>query len=102
MAMATASGMEWLTSTNSRPKPPTSIFWPAFTSRRSTFLMPNSSSLLRTSPRVSLVAVSEDYCADLVRVLPEVGEVRQDEVYPRHLLVGEGQAAVHQDHAALL
>jgi hypothetical protein len=57
---------------------------------------------VRESSHVVLVAVGEAYPADLVRVLPKVGEVRQDEVYPRHLFVRESQASVHQDHAAVL
>src|SRR5918997_1466073 len=100
MAMATASGMEWLTPMNSSPKSPSSVLWPACTSLRSAFFMPNSWSLLRKSPHVVLMSVGEDDAPDLVRVIPEIGEVRQYEVYSRHLLVRKCHPGVHQEDAA--
>jgi hypothetical protein len=33
-------------------------------------------------------------------VLPEVSKVRKDQIYPRHLLVREGHAGVHEQDTA--
>ncbi len=49
-----------------------------------------------------LVAVREDHPTEFVGVFPEVCEVRQDQIYARHLLIRESQARVHQDHSAPL
>jgi hypothetical protein len=46
--------------------------------------------------------MGKDDAPQLVPMLPEVGEVRQDQVYPRHLLVREGKASIYQQDAALL
>ncbi len=53
---------------------------------------------VRQRPGVVLVAVREDDPPHLVRALREVRDVRDDEVDPEHLRLGEGQPAVdHQD-----
>ena len=49
-----------------------------------------------------LVRVGEEHAAHLLLVLDEVGEVGDDDVDARHLLVGEAQAAVDHDDVVLL
>ena len=45
-------------------------------------------------PHVVLVGVGEHYALELVGVLAQEREVRQDQVDPRHLLVREGHPGV--------
>src|SRR5215216_1108317 len=49
-----------------------------------------------------LMTVREHYPLQLVRVFPHVGEIREHEIYPRHLLIRERHTGVDQDHSALL
>ena len=45
-----------------------------------------------------LVSVREDYPAEAVAVLFEVGEIRNYQVYAGHILVRERKSAVHDEH----
>jgi hypothetical protein len=46
--------------------------------------------------------VGQDDAPDLTLVLPQIREVRQNEVYPRHLFLGEGHARVDEHDATRL
>ena len=50
---------------------------------------------------VILVPVGEDDAVDLVGALSQVRELRQDQVHPGHVRVGEHDAAVEDDDAAV-
>ena len=53
-------------------------------------------------PDVVFVAVRDQYGLQLVAVLDEVGDVRDDEVDARHALLGEEHAGVDDDHLAVV
>lgn len=55
---------------------------------------------VRDTTDVVLVAVREDDALDVVQAVPDRGEVRQDQVDARLLLLGEENAAVHDEQAA--
>jgi hypothetical protein len=48
------------------------------------------------------MSMGEHDATKLVSMVPQVGEVGQDEIYPRHLLVREGHAGVDQHDPAFL
>ena len=50
---------------------------------------------------VVLVAVGNHHAPDALPVLLHKGEIGDDAVHAGHVLIGEGQAAVHDDHVAL-
>ena len=52
---------------------------------------------VRQRADVVFVAVGDDDAADLVLALLQVGDVRDDQVDPQHVLFGEHQAAVDDD-----
>lgn len=55
---------------------------------------------VRDTTDVVLVAVREDDALDVVQAVPDRGEVRQDQVDARLLLLGEEDAAVDDEQAA--
>ena len=44
-----------------------------------------------------IVTVGQKDTADPVRVLFQIGDVRDHQIYAKHIVVGERQAAVHND-----
>ena len=46
------------------------------------------------------VAVGDDKGPDLVDILLQIGRIRNDQIDSQHVILGEGQAAVH-DHDAV-
>ena len=53
---------------------------------------------VRERTRVILVAVSDNYAAELLLVLENIGVVRKDEVDSRLIIIGEHKASVDEDH----
>ena len=123
MATASASGMEWLTATNSQSKGPMRSRWPSATSsvygrmrcswsfasiRASVSLEPMSGmsgfsrSRIRHAADVVLVPVREDDALDVVEAVPDGREVRQDQVDAGLLLLGEEHAAVDDQQPAVV
>lgn len=50
---------------------------------------------------VILMAVGEHQSLNFVPVALQIGEIWNDQIHPQHLVVGEGEAAVHQKHVAV-
>ncbi len=123
MATARASGMEWLTATNSQSKGPMCSRWPSATSRvygrmrcswkfasmrarvssgadeRDVRLLAQEE---RDSADVVLVAMGEDDALDVVEAVPDGREVRQDQVDSGLLLLGEEHSAVDDQQSAVV
>ena len=121
MATASASGMEWLTATNSQSKGPMRSRWPSVdlegvradavllelgldqgegqlgADQRDVRLLAQQE---RDGADVVLVAVREHDALDVVEAVPDGGEVRQDQVDSGLLLLGEEHAAVDDQQAA--
>src|SRR5215212_1367920 len=57
---------------------------------------------IRQRPHMVLMTVRENYALQLVRVLPQVCEVRKNKIDARHLLVRERHTGVHQYYSARL
>ena len=49
-----------------------------------------------------LVTVGQEDAPDLLLVLDQIGEVRDDHVDAVHVVVGEAHAHVHHDHVAAI
>ena len=47
---------------------------------------------------VILVAVGDDHAPEPVLIVDQIGKVGDDEIHAVHILVGEGHAAVNDDH----
>ena len=121
MATARASGMEWLTATNSQSKGPMRSRCPSVdlegvradavllelrldegegqlgADQRDVRLLAEEE---RDAADVVLVAVREDDALDVVEAVPDGREVRQDQVDSGLLLLGEEHAAVDDQQAA--
>ena len=50
---------------------------------------------IRQSADMILMSVGEDDAPDLVRILRQIGHIRDDHVHPVHIAIRETQAAVH-------
>ena len=121
MATARASGMEWLTATNSQSKGPMRSRLPSADLQRvradAVLLelgLDEGEGQLGADQRdvrllaqeigdaadVVLVAVREDDAVDVVEAVPDGREVRQDQVDSGLLLLGEEHAAVDDQQAA--
>ena len=122
MATASASGIEWLTATNSRSNGPSCSFWPSATVSvyglmRCSLSFASMSASVRVEPisgmsgsqleqvghraDVVLVTVREHDADDVVEAVPDRAEVGQDQVDAGLVLLGEEHAAVDDEDLAV-
>ena len=124
IATASASGIEWLTATNSRSNGPNEIRSPSVTTCCAVSLSRCSCSFERSSARVSfeptsgmscalaeevrrradvvLVTVGEHQRLDLVEPVPDRLEVGEDQVDAGVVLLGEQHPAVDDEQPAVV
>ncbi len=120
MATASASGMEWLTATNSQSKGPMrsrcpSATWRVYGRMRCSWSLASIRARVSLEPisgmsgfsrrrkdaaDVVLVTVGEDDALDVVETVPDGREVGQNQVDSGLLLLGEEHSAVDDQQAA--